>query len=102
MRMSASSSTIRMSCAMSNRTQLQRLGGGVRTFRRAGLGGEDQPDPRPLRFPIFQHQLSPVIFHDLLDDGEAQTRPLRPRRYIGLGQSLTALARQAFAVVLDD
>src|SRR5271165_6008980 len=103
MRMSTSSSTIRMSCAMTGSAQLSRLVGHVRMIRRASLGGgEYQHDPRPARFPIFQNQLSLVIFHNLLNYRETQAGPFRARRHIRLGQPLTALLRQAFAVDLDD
>src|ERR1700746_3059616 len=101
--MSASSSTIRMSCAMGNRTQIP----GRRLVRfgsddRPGLAGEYQPNPGAAPLAVFQHQFSLMIFHDLLDDGEAQSGALRARRHIGLGKPLTALLRQALAVILDD
>src|SRR6516162_5060216 len=102
MRMSTSSSTIRMSCAMTGRAQLPQLFGVVRTIRYAGFGREYQLYPCPVRFPVFQYELSLVIFHDLLDYGETQTGPLCARRDIRLGQSLAALLRQAVAIVLDD
>src|SRR5580700_12191114 len=99
MRMSASSSTIRMSCAMRDFAQIGRLfwigapGG-------AGLRHEDQAHPSADRLGIFQKQLALVIFHDLLDDGEPQAGTLGSRRDVGLGQSLAAALRQAFAIVL--
>ena len=43
-----------------------------------------------------------MIFHDLLDDSEAQPGALGPRRHIGLGQPLAAIMRQALAVILDN
>src|SRR5271165_5838485 len=103
MRMSASSSTIRMSCAMADRAQLHRLLRSIRVFGRPALGnGEDEPHPRAVRFPILQHQLALMIFQDLLDDGETQTGSLCSGRDVRLGQPLAALLRQAFAIVLDD
>src|SRR6266851_4890392 len=103
MRMSASSSMISMSCAMGDRAQLHRLVGSIRTLWDAGFGGsENKPDPRPFRLGILQHQLSLVIFHDLLDDGETETRPFGPGRDIRLGQPLAALLGQALTVVLDN
>src|SRR6266404_2449079 len=103
MRMSASSSTISMSCAMGDRAQLHRLVGRIGTLCDAGFGGsKDKPDPRPFRLGIFQHQLSLMIFHDLLDDGETEARPFGPGRDIRLGQALAALLGQALTVVLDN
>src|SRR6185437_13552057 len=103
MRMSASSSTIKMSCAMTDRAQFQGLLGGSRVCRRTNFGGgEYQPDPRSFPLCILQHQLSLMIFHDLLDDGEAQAGPLCPGRHVRLGQPLAALLRQASAVILDN
>src|ERR1700730_5520428 len=100
--MSASSSTIRTSCAMGYRTY---LGGGVGGTGSAGgtsLAGKCQRHPSSAPFSIFQHQLPLVIFHDLFDDSDPQAGTLRARRHIGLGQSLAILLRQAFAVVFDD
>src|SRR5947209_20408024 len=100
--MSASSSTIRMSCAMGNRTQ---LGGGIGLDGASGgaaFTGENKPHSRAPRLAILQHQLSQMIFHDLLDDGEAQAGALGAGCYVGLGQALAILPRQALAVVLDD
>src|SRR5437762_1065900 len=99
--MSASSSTIRMSCAMGYRAQ---LGGGIGSTGSSGetsIAGKHQRRPRTARFSIFQHQLPLVIFHDLFDDSEPQAGALRARRHIGLGQPLAIVLRQAFAVVLD-
>src|SRR5437763_15390714 len=100
--MSASSSTIRMSCAMGNRTQFRGPVGRIWTERGTGIAGEYQPHPCAATLAIFQHQLSQVIFHDLFDDSEAQPRALGSRRHIGLGEPLAALLRQAFTVILDD
>src|SRR5579883_2830653 len=100
MRISASSSTIRMSCAMADGTHLPLL---VRQIRPAALAErKNQADPRPDRLAVLENQLPLVIFHDLFDDGETQARPLGARRHIGLGQTLAALLRQTLAVVLDD
>src|ERR1700722_16167068 len=100
MRMSASSSTIRMSCAMSNRTHISRCR--RRTANGAAvLGHEYQPDACPARFGIFQQQLALMILHDLLDDGEAQAGALGARRHVGLGQSLAVALRQALSIVPD-
>src|SRR3954452_13749085 len=95
--MSASSSTIRMSCAMGYRTQL----GGAGSNGETSIAGKHQRHPRTARFSIFQHQLPLMIFHDLFDDSEPQAGALRARRHIGLGQPLAIVLRQAFAVVLD-
>src|SRR5215472_6963614 len=63
---------------------------------------EDEHDARAASLAILQYQLSTMIFHDLLDDGEAQPGALGPRRDVRLGQALAALGGQAAAVVLDD
>jgi hypothetical protein len=56
---------------MGNRTQ---LGGGIGLDGASGgaaFAGEDELHSRTARLAILQDQLSPMIFHDLLDDGEA-------------------------------
>src|SRR5260221_1205912 len=100
--MSASSSTISMSCAMGDRTQLRRRLGRLGADQGADIAGEYQPHARSTALAIFQHQLSLMIFHDLFDDGEAQACALSPRGHIRLGQPLAAALRQALAVILDD
>src|SRR6516225_8782951 len=103
MRISASSSTIRMSKAMADRAQLSQTIRGCLLFLRAGLCcGKNQLHPRALRLAIFQHQLALVIFHDLLDDCEAQARSLGARRHVGLRKPFAALPRQPSAVVFHD
>src|SRR4051794_12016427 len=42
-----------------------------------------------------------MIFHDLFHDGETQAGSFRASRDIGLGQTLAAVRRQAFAVILN-
>src|SRR5271157_991400 len=102
MRISASSSTIRMSCAMDDFAQRHRSGIVVDGLGRPRLDREDEPDPGTLSTSIFEHQLSPVILHDLFDDGETEASSFGAGRHIGFGQPLTVLAWQAFAVVFDD
>src|SRR5580658_1461666 len=113
-RMSASSSTIRMSCAMNDhfrfllrltlreRSLRVALRQGGAAFHRVGrTRGEDQADLRPAIAAILEYQFARMVFHDLLDDGKPQPRPLGAGRDIRLGQGLPALPRQALAVVLD-
>src|SRR5271154_6237662 len=100
-RMSASSSTIRMSCAMADRIQFHWHGGRRGAADDLRLAGEDQPHPSAAGFAIRQHQLPMMIFHDLLHDGEAQPGAFRTGRDVGLGQALAVVPRQAFAIVLD-
>src|SRR5262249_21303902 len=100
-RMSASSSTIRMSCAMGSGTQLGRHNSGRGPLNDAGVADKNQRHARPVRLPVREQQLTAVIFHDLPDDGEAQTRALGSGRHIGFGQALAALLRQALTVVFD-
>src|SRR6266566_9795422 len=103
MRISASSSTIRMSCAMADRAQFHGLVGCIETRRSTNLrGGEMETDAGALRLPILQHQPSLMIFHDLLDDRQTQPGAFCPGRNIRLGQLLAAMLRQALAVVLDN
>src|SRR5215471_14872239 len=103
MRMSASSSTIRMSCAMADRAQFQGLLGCLRTRRPAHLRrSEDQADASALWLSVFQHQLCLVVFHNLFDDRKTQARPFQPSRDIRFGQPLAVLPRQALSVVFDD
>ena len=74
---------------MGDRAQLHRLIGSIGTLWDAGFGGsEDQSDPRPFWLGIFQHQLSLMIFHDLLDDGETEARALAARGHIRLGKAI--------------
>src|SRR5580704_3081861 len=109
MRMSASSSTIRMSCAMIDGTQLHRRPGSLPTlFHGFGAHGaaqvrrKHQPDPGAGRLAVLEHQFAEMIFHDLFYDGEAQSRALRPGCHVWLRQPLAAVQRQALAVVVDD
>ena len=50
---------------------------------------------------VGQDQLAAVVFHDPLDDGQAQAGALLAGGHIGLGQAVAVLGRQADAVVLD-
>src|SRR5580704_17680910 len=100
MRMSASSSTIRMSCAMGDCTQVhpRRL---TVADNAVSFGNEYQLYPGSGRLRILEQQPALVIFHDLLDDGEAQAGALRPCRHIGFGETLAAALGQSFAIILD-
>src|ERR1700746_1350160 len=103
MRMSASSSTIRTSCAMADRAQFHGLIGCIETLRSANLrGGKMETDAGALRLPILQDQHSMMIFHDLLDDGQSQAGALCPRGNIRLGQLLAPMPRQPLPVVFDN
>jgi hypothetical protein len=42
----------------------------ISALHRMGIDQKDEPHPRTFGGAIFQHQLSPVIFHDLFDDCE--------------------------------
>src|SRR6516162_8924074 len=103
MRLSASSSTIRTSCAMADRAQFHGLIRYIEMLGRADLrGGKMETDAGALHLSVFQHQLSVMIFHDLLDDGQTQAGALCPRRDIRLSQLLAPLLRQALPVVFDN
>src|SRR5690349_25176973 len=96
---SASSSTIRMSCAMADRTQLRWRLAYDRTVYGLRLAGKHEFHPSPASRAIRQDELSRVIFHDLFHDGEAQPGSLCSGRDIRLGQALAPVRRQALAVV---
>src|SRR5579859_3755189 len=101
MRMSASSSTTRMSCAMENLLSLDGHGRrALRLFARTSRW-ENQCHAGPPAFPVFQNQLSPVLLHDLLHDGETEPRALGTRGHVRLRQALASFLGQAAAVVLD-
>src|SRR5205814_8716523 len=108
MRLSASSSTIRTSCAMADPAQLHgaQFHGLIRcieTLRSANLrGGKMETDAGALRLPILQDQLSVMIFHDLLDDGQTQACALCPRRDVRVGQLLAPMLRQPLPVIFDN
>src|ERR1700722_1212504 len=100
MRMSASSSTIRISCAMGNRIQV-RLGGRRGDNRSVSLGCKHQSDARSACFRVLEKKLALVIFHDLFDDGEPQTGALGSCCDIRLRKPLATALWQSLAVVLD-
>src|SRR5579872_5539189 len=101
-RMSASSSTTRMSCAMNGCLFCSADAFLVRRHDQMRLDAKEyQGDPRAALFPILEDQLSSMVFHDLLDDGKAEAGAFGTRRDIGLDQPLAALFGQAAAIVLD-
>src|SRR6266702_6722183 len=84
-RISGSSSTIRMSCAIRHlRWQNQR-----------------RHSPRTIG-PVVERQPSAMVFHDFLDDGEAKPGALRLMRNIRLRQPRTILLRQSDTIVGHD
>src|SRR5579872_956384 len=96
-RMSVSSSTTRMSCAM-----------GALPFDAFGFSGvgdaciaahEQQRHTRPAAAAILEMQFAAMVFHDLLDDRQAETGATGARRDVWLGQAIALLVRQADAVV---
>src|SRR5579872_1100148 len=96
-RMSASSSTTRMSFAMPLGFYLSdRLRRGFYLGRM-----EHKSYARTAAIAILEHQLAMMVFHDFLDDRKPQSRAFGMRRHIGLDQAVAALARQAAAVILD-
>src|SRR5580658_1770965 len=100
-RISASSSMTRMSCAMSRRLLhhwTTRLHG--RPGRHPRLAAiEHQQDARAAAVAVLEQQLAAMVFHDLLDDGKPKAGALGARRHIGLDQPLASFVRQASAVV---
>src|SRR5665213_1888440 len=105
-RMSASSSTTRMSCAMRG-FHSAGFGIGIRTG--IGFGGvgarfealEAQGDARAAAAAILERQLPTMVLHDLLHDRQAQAGTAGARRDVRLGQAVALLLRQAAAIVLD-
>src|SRR5260370_10292977 len=107
--MSRSSSTMRMSWAMTLQTVRDGLSGSLcgcrmwssrRDFLR--VTPEYQTDARTATLAVVQRKITAVIFHDLLDDRETETGALAASRHVGLGEALAPLLRQTLAVVLDD
>src|SRR5690348_1198930 len=100
MRMSASSSTTRMSCAMSRGLfygffYLARR-------RNARIGAiEDERHACTAAFAILDDQLPAMVFHDLLDNGKAKTCALGTGRDIRLGEAVATLRWQSAAIILD-
>src|SRR5579875_1555479 len=98
-RMSASSSTTSMSCAMGS-LPLDTLG-------LAGLGNarigacELQGHARAAAVAVLETQLAAVVLHDLLDDRQTEAGAAGARRHVGLGEPVALLMRQPDAIVLD-
>src|ERR1044072_6512863 len=63
----------------------------VRTYRRDFLRvpPEYQTDTSPATLAVIQGEIAATIFHDLIDDREAEARPLAARGHIGQGEPLT-------------
>src|SRR5260370_585879 len=97
-RISSSSSTIRMSCAMRDRP---RLGLGALRHGLLDTSAEYQADARAAARRIVEPKLARVILHDLLDDRQSQTRALGARGDVRLGQAIAAIDRETLAVVVD-
>src|SRR5262249_59686266 len=88
-RISASSSTIRMSCM-----QRQLRCAGIRLVEHQSYRGTTP-------WPVVQYQIAVMVFHDLLDDGEPEACPLGAGGDIRLAQPLALLRRQPAAIVVD-
>src|SRR3954469_2152448 len=101
MRISASSSTIRISCAIATLFLLYIFGGHGRRGN-FGLGNNQTNLRSDAGGPVFEHEFSAMILHYLLDDGEPEAGALGPRRDIGFGQPVALLLRQSLAVIRDD
>ena len=54
-----------------------------------------EADAGTLRLSIFQNQLSMVIFHDLLDDGQTKSGALEVGGDVRLRQPLTSFLGEA-------
>src|SRR5215470_9840003 len=106
-RISASSSTTRMSCAMAHRVLGARSRHLLNRFvrRAAGRGSRHarlfkrkyEAHPGATAFAILENQPAAVILHDFLNNGEPQSGALGPGRDIGLGQPITIRRGQPFS-----
>src|SRR5688572_12086229 len=108
-RMSGSSSTIRISCAMLSAPHAAIGCLGFRRRRRCAAAAAAFLPPRQEQHRarasalsgVFEAQLPAVVLHDLLHDGKAEAGALGLVRDVGLGEAVAFVAlRQADAVVL--
>src|SRR5215470_5867044 len=107
--MSRSSSTIRISWPMTLQAVRDVVCGSLCGCRVCGcrreflrVAPEYQTDARTATLAVVQGQQPPMVFHDLLDDGEPQARALAARRHVGFGEAFATGLGQALAIVLDD
>src|SRR5262245_56992922 len=91
--MSASSSTISTSCAMSGDPHSLLLDLAERSARK------DKCHFRSATVVVAEDEAPAMVLRDLLDDRQPEAGALGPRRHIGLGQALAPLDRQPLAVV---
>src|SRR5882724_4393686 len=97
MRMSASSSTMRISAAMGPRHwRLSRVGSGALVPARVP---ERHAHDGTAAGTIVQLQQRAMILDDVLDDGEPEARTARARGHIRLSQPLAPLIGQSAAIV---
>src|SRR3569833_3551973 len=97
--MSSSSSTARISDAISNPLLFILTAFLTHIFLRKG---ECQRDLRAVSiFRIVQYNLPPMVLHDLAHDRQSEACPFGPDRHIGLCQPMPVFGRQANAVVAD-
>src|SRR3569832_2855051 len=104
--MSSSSSTMRMSDAITDLFSFSFVFASAFTARRRGHDrrrGQDDGDHRAaaimeIRWRVVQFETAAMVLHDLFDASEAKPGALLARRHIGLEQPLAILARQPLAV----
>src|SRR5271166_866682 len=106
-RMSGSSSTIRISCAMGHLHAVGAVGFVVYAGRGSILtpgsrNRQDQADAGagPV-CAVFQQDGTAMVLQDLLDDGEAEAGALGLVRHVRFRQSGTVFLGQADAVIAD-
>src|SRR3546814_2808758 len=110
-RMSASSSTMRISLAMPGSSFHRRhhdafLGLSAATFRHIFAQGENETDDGAAALAVAQKQVAAVILHDLLHNCQPKSSAALARRHVGLGQArseehtseLQSLMRISYAV----
>src|SRR4029079_19053967 len=99
--MSASSSTMRISAAISFYPTRPSLCGLFFQKRHEAQGDAGAMTAVEARRRVVKHDAPLMLLHDAFDDRQTQSRSLRPRGHVGLGQAMPVFVRQADAVVGD-
>src|SRR5690348_12165297 len=97
-RISASSSTIRMSCAIDLAEPRSGQGPDV-GCRRRSPGDENELHRGATAGTVAKNKIAAMVFHDLLDDGETEASAFGASGDIGLRQPVALGPRQASPVV---
>src|SRR5512147_2544526 len=115
-RISASSSTIRMSSVIARcwlaidvhvgsigrlTIDIDRVGAVFRNGDRCHRLPENERNPGAIAVPIIEQQISVMVLHDLLYDGETKAGTLGAGGHIRLGEAIPVLTGQTATVVFD-